>query len=629
MCIGFTRAGLFFICKIFLWFVSVVILCPGVAKSSGQKPTDSSAISLIDSLNEKGLDYYRVCNYSLARECFNRALVISLQTDYKKGTGEGYFNIAEIQLETDLFDSAMHGYRKALEVFSGIGDWENELWTLNSMGICEKSRGEYVAAREFYRKAGEIAAQYKKSFLEAVMLNNMANIDKDQGNFARALESYSRALEMLRTEEREGDVSDILTNMGDVKKAISDTSGALECCRQSLAIALKLNDPYRLIQRYRNLAAMMTWLGHPDSARIFYNVSLELAHKVAVPSLIAECMLALGDYWLPGKPDSALVYYREAYRLSDLSDVKRLKVLASLRLASLYLETGQMDQAGKRALEAYRIGRSSDLLTASAQATEILFRISEKGGDYKKALEWHLLFKELEDRINLDLQNRLIRNYESRQELLREKEKSALLEAETLLLTQKIRQRTFLILFLVVLVILIFIILVLLTLRARYLKVLHEQQEQMNRQKVEELRLKVEGKERELTASLMNMNQRNQLIAGVVSRLESIRKTGSPGEVENLIRELKHQPPGTNWDEFDVHFTQVHPGFYERLATRYPGLSMHEQRLCTFLKMNLNTKEISSITGKSVKSIEVTRTRIRARMNLPRERSLPEELMGI
>jgi DNA-binding CsgD family transcriptional regulator len=72
------------------------------------------------------------------------------------------------------------------------------------------------------------------------------------------------------------------------------------------------------------------------------------------------------------------------------------------------------------------------------------------------------------------------------------------------------------------------------------------------------------------------------------------------------------------WREFEVHFGETHPGFYKNLIEKFPSLTQNEIRLCSFLKLNLNTKEISMITLKSVHSIEAMRSRIRHKMGLDR-----------
>uniref|UniRef100_UPI0035668EB5 helix-turn-helix transcriptional regulator n=1 Tax=Ancylomarina sp. TaxID=1970196 RepID=UPI0035668EB5 len=56
--------------------------------------------------------------------------------------------------------------------------------------------------------------------------------------------------------------------------------------------------------------------------------------------------------------------------------------------------------------------------------------------------------------------------------------------------------------------------------------------------------------------------------------------------------------------------------YYKRLKEYALDLTPGEVKICTFLKLNMTSKEISAITHQSVKSIEVTRTRIRKKLNL-------------
>ncbi len=52
------------------------------------------------------------------------------------------------------------------------------------------------------------------------------------------------------------------------------------------------------------------------------------------------------------------------------------------------------------------------------------------------------------------------------------------------------------------------------------------------------------------------------------------------------------------------------------LIQRFPDLSPNEQRLCAFLKLNLATKEISSMTGQSPRAIEMARFRLRKKLGI-------------
>jgi FixJ family two-component response regulator len=89
-----------------------------------------------------------------------------------------------------------------------------------------------------------------------------------------------------------------------------------------------------------------------------------------------------------------------------------------------------------------------------------------------------------------------------------------------------------------------------------------------------------------------------------------------------MQRELKQELSANTWKQFEIQFSEVHPGFQERLIGRFPDLTPNERRLCSFIRLSMNSREIVALTRQSGKSIEVARTRIRRKMNLTHEESL-------
>jgi len=86
--------------------------------------------------------------------------------------------------------------------------------------------------------------------------------------------------------------------------------------------------------------------------------------------------------------------------------------------------------------------------------------------------------------------------------------------------------------------------------------------------------------------------------------------------IKSIIEDLENTQEDSVWEEFETRFHQVHNKFYEKLNETHPNLSPNERKLCAFLRLNMSTKEISSITGQSFRSIEVARTRLRKKLNL-------------
>jgi DNA-binding CsgD family transcriptional regulator len=68
-------------------------------------------------------------------------------------------------------------------------------------------------------------------------------------------------------------------------------------------------------------------------------------------------------------------------------------------------------------------------------------------------------------------------------------------------------------------------------------------------------------------------------------------------------------------------------GMNKFLLEKYPNLSLTELKVCTFLVLNISSKEIGELTGRSVRTIESTRSNIRKKMNLSPDENLVKHLI--
>ena len=68
-------------------------------------------------------------------------------------------------------------------------------------------------------------------------------------------------------------------------------------------------------------------------------------------------------------------------------------------------------------------------------------------------------------------------------------------------------------------------------------------------------------------------------------------------------------------------------GLNPLLLKKYPNLSLTELKLCALLVLNISSKEIGELTGRSVRTIEFTRNNIRKKMNLSPDESLVKHLI--
>ena len=138
-------------------------------------------------------------------------------------------------------------------------------------------------------------------------------------------------------------------------------------------------------------------------------------------------------------------------------------------------------------------------------------------------------------------------------------------------------------------------------------------------QKEEKLNAIIEQKKRELTSATLKLMQINQFNNEIIPIIKKVIKHTNSNEKELLVKivsKLKTRSSTMFWDEFEVSFSQVHPHFYTNILKQFPDLTTNDKRLCAFMSMNLTTKEIATILQKSVRSIEIARTRLRNKLGI-------------
>jgi DNA-binding CsgD family transcriptional regulator len=86
--------------------------------------------------------------------------------------------------------------------------------------------------------------------------------------------------------------------------------------------------------------------------------------------------------------------------------------------------------------------------------------------------------------------------------------------------------------------------------------------------------------------------------------------------IKRIIKRLQVNGNNDNWKEFELNFRKIHPRFYSMLIKEYPNLTRNDIKLCAFIKLNLSTKQIAEINGKSQNTIDVARCRLRKKLRL-------------
>ncbi len=146
--------------------------------------------------------------------------------------------------------------------------------------------------------------------------------------------------------------------------------------------------------------------------------------------------------------------------------------------------------------------------------------------------------------------------------------------------------------------------------------------EQQSTQTLEEMAVlgtELENKDKQLATELMYRLQQKEQMLDIRQRLMEVKRHAKKEvkyELEKVIKGIDLSSEDITWKDFELRFLKVHQGFYERLHAINPKLTNNERRLCAFLKLGFNTKEISTITGQTQRSIVVSRHRLRQKLDI-------------
>jgi hypothetical protein len=138
--------------------------------------------------------------------------------------------------------------------------------------------------------------------------------------------------------------------------------------------------------------------------------------------------------------------------------------------------------------------------------------------------------------------------------------------------------------------------------------------------------------EQEIASAQTQLKMFTENIIEKTSLIEKLEQRVKGKEIsadqQAVISELTRQTILTeeDWDKFKSLFEKIYPGFFINLKEKFPDITLAEQRMAAFTRLQLTAKQMASMLGISVDSVHKTRQRLRQRLRVNPESSL-EEIM--
>ena len=456
------------------------------------------------------------------------------------------------------------------------------------IGELYRKVGDFQKALSYTLKSLQIAELLGKQALMANSYNNTGIIYKEQDNFQQAKKNYFRAMELNKQlPNREYYLGSNYNNLGIIYRNTKQYDSAITCYREGLKYT---KSPYGEATIYNNVGA------------VFYD---------------------LQTY------DSAQYYHQKALGIQKQYGYNEQMSLSMINLSQVLNKKKSYDESLDFALEAYRINEEEHSYDLLADAAEALSEAYNGLKDFENSLFYFKKFKQYNDSVYDENKRKEIIGQQLLFETREREKENQLLRQQAELSEAQIK---FQYLIGIVLVAILLLAVWILFLNTKRNKIKHElAQQKLTNEQTEKRYLEKElnFKNKELVNFALQIVEKNDFMTEVTREIDKLSRAGSNGfeRLKELSKKLKashiihkHQK------EFDAHVNSVYESFYNKLENKYPDLTQNEKRLAALLRLKLSSKEISSITGISSKSVDMSRYRLRKKLGLDTEDNLIEIL---
>jgi cbb3-type cytochrome oxidase subunit 3 len=162
-----------------------------------------------------------------------------------------------------------------------------------------------------------------------------------------------------------------------------------------------------------------------------------------------------------------------------------------------------------------------------------------------------------------------------------------------------------------------------------------EKKKEIKELKNQQLQYELRHKSQELASSTMNLIRKNEILLEIKDNITKVTddiksshdSTTILSRLVKMERSIKQNLENdNNWKRFEENFDLVYENYLKRLGEMYPELNTADKKLCAYLKMDLSSKDIAPLLNMSVRSVEMSRYRLRKKMDLDRDMNLGEFL---
>jgi hypothetical protein len=151
--------------------------------------------------------------------------------------------------------------------------------------------------------------------------------------------------------------------------------------------------------------------------------------------------------------------------------------------------------------------------------------------------------------------------------------------------------------------------------------------------KVEQLRSEIKSKERDLSDFALNLSQNKEWTELLAHKIEAL-KSANLAEKDQLLEDLEMEIQNKiafdkNTSDFFERVDTLNDSFYTKLIELFPNLSKNEIRLCSLIRLRIDSRSIATLQNITITSLNTSRYRLRKKLQLSEDVDLDAFIQNI
>lgn len=554
---------------LFIWVAGII----AVTGCDEKNQFTQSTTSHLDSLLLRGIEDTRQLNFEKAQSGLTRLLQEAENQKSEKYLVLANLNLGNLYHHFNLQDQALKYFLQSLEI-AEAGSQEHPLNAIyNNIGVIYAKNKAHADAERYFRLALDISREQGYRSKEGLNLINLGIALDGVGDETQAVALLNEASEIFKELQDSTNLGAIKNSLGNIFYKKEDYIIALQYYRDAIQLIPENGHAWFAADYAINLGKTYLKFNAPDSTRKYVNQAKSVFEELDDKEHLIEANTILADAERKsGKTNSALEYLEEALRLKD--ELLKDKT-------SKWVSERQMNyEFGKKEKEL-------ELLRLDSERQRAIWIGSAIGGTLILIL--------------------LIVNLRTKIQNLRQK--NIILEQDRKVIHLTIEKD------------------------AAYREKMEQDlknKEEMNEIERAKLQQEIDFRNRELVTKALHLVNKNETISAIdhllakYDDLSEREREKTIGDAKNMLRFEKNLDD--DWESFKLHFEEVHPEFFISLSSDHPDLNSGDLRMCAYLRLDLNTKEIAKIFNISPDSVRKRKQRLRDKLNIDSDVDLSEWL---